>query len=365
MAQETENYAKLLADAQTALSRQSELTAREKELTDEVAEKEKQIAAEREVLRKTVDSTLKKRRSELESSYDGEIGKAEKRLRDAKGRREKAKNQGVRDRIHEETAELREENTELREKFVSILREDHAPAVCRTNFYYALYFPRCFSEFLTLLVCFAVCFAVVPIGIYLLLPQQRTLWLILIYLADIFVFGWLYVLIGNATRNRHAKALKDAVRCRGLIRSNKKKIRVIISSIRREGDDDAYDLGMYDDEIAKLEQELADINAKKRDAVSTFDSVTSTILTDEISVPAKKRIKELTDACAGSRNELEDTQQKLKENKIQIADQYESYIGRDYLEPEKLKALRDILDQGAAANISEAKEVYCSRLEKQ
>lgn len=365
MAQGTENYEKLLADAQTAIARRDELAVREKELAEAVAEKEKKIAAERELLRKTVDSTLKKRRSELESSYDGEIGKAEKRLRDARGRREKAKNQGVRDRIHEETAELREENTELREKFRSILKEDHSPVICRANLYYALYFPRCFSEFLTLLAFFAVCFAVVPIGIYLLLPQQRTLWLILIYLADIFVFGGLYVLIGNATRSKHAEALKDAVRCRGLIRSNRKKIRVIITSIRREGDDDAYDLGMYDDEIAKLEQELADMNAKKRDAVSTFDSVTSTILTDEISAPGKKRIQELTAACAGFRNELEDIEQKRKENKIQIADQYESYIGRDFLDPEKLQALQDILSQGAAANISEAREVYRSRLEKQ
>lgn len=360
MEQGTDYYKKLLEDAGKALAEEKELTDKESELSKSIADMEKQIAAERELLRKTVDSTLKKRKSELEASYDSEIAKADRRLKSAKNRREKAKSQGMRERIQDETAELREENDTLKDKFADVLGENHVPLICRTNLYYALYFPRNFSDFLTLLICFVLCFAVVPIGIYLLLPERRTLWLILIYLADILVFGLIYILGGSA-KTHHMKALKEAAGYRGIIRANRKKIRVITSSIRREGRDDVYDLEMYDDEIAKLAQELSDINAKKRDAVSTFDSVTSTILTDEISEPRRARIKELTDACAESRIALEDTQNRLKEKKIEIADQYETFIGRDFLTEEKLVALRDIMDEGAVENISEAKEIYLSR----
>ena len=52
-----------------------------------------------------VNSTVKKRRDEIEKSYDDELGKLQDKLKRTRTRREKAKNQGIKERINEETQE--------------------------------------------------------------------------------------------------------------------------------------------------------------------------------------------------------------------------------------------------------------------
>ena len=52
------------------------------------------------------------------------------------------------------------------------------------------------------------------------------------------------------------------------------------------------------------------------------------------------------------------TEKVIKDRKIDIADRYESYVGRDFMTKERLKELESILAGGEAANISEAREVY-------
>ena len=50
-----------------------------------------------------------------------------------------------------------------------------------------------------------------------------------------------------------------------------------------------------------------------------------------------------------------------KEKALFITDHYEVYIGKEYMTPEKLAALADIVRSGAASNISDAISVYKSQ----
>ena len=56
-----------------------------------------------------------------------------------------------------------------------------------------------------------------------------------------------------------------------------------------------------------------------------------------------------------------DTEKVIKDKKIDIADRYESYVGREFMTKEKLEELRRIIESGEAANISEAREVYYTK----
>lgn len=93
----------------------------------------------------------------------------------------------------------------------TLFQSDRVPFVCKSPLYYALYFPRGFKEFLTVLITFAICFLLIPCGIYKLLPEQKTLYLAMIYGVDVVVFGGLYILIGNWTKDRHLAALRKDV----------------------------------------------------------------------------------------------------------------------------------------------------------
>ena len=62
--------------------------------------------------------------------------------------------------------------------------------------------------------------------------------------------------------------------------ANDKKITVITGTIRKDRNESLYDLEKYDDEIARLTQELNEVAAKKKEALGTFENVTKNILQD-------------------------------------------------------------------------------------
>ena len=139
---------------------------------------------------------------------------------------------------------------------------------------------------------------------------------------------------------------------------------MITSSIKRDRNENVYDLEKFDDEIAQLNQDLEETSQKKKDALNTFENVTKTIITDEIMGNSRPKLE----ALAGKEQEAEDrlryTETVIKEKKIYITDTYESYLGREFLVPEKLEELKKIMENGTAVNLSEAMEEYRNRGKK-
>lgn len=361
MAQMITDYKTFLEDAKAAVTELSEFTKKEEELRQEELRLERTLKTEQKAVEDSVKATVKKRRDEITGSYDAEIGKLQDRLKKIRSRREKAKNQGIKDRIREETKELRDHNRELKVRMKALFQSHRVPFFCSSGFYYAMYFPRGLKEFLTLLLTFAVCFLLAPYGVYLMLPEKKTLYLALLYGIAIFCFGGLYILIGNLTKDRHLEALREGRTIRSLIVSNNRKIGVITSSIRRDRNEAVYNLEKYDDEIAQLEQDLEQTTRKKKDALNTFENVTRTILTDEIMGNSRQRLEELTEAHHEAESRLRYTETIVKEKKIFITDTYESYLGKEFLTPDRLGELQRIMEQDAAANLSEAMEIYRNR----
>lgn len=361
MAQMITDFKSFLEDAKEALLELEDFSRQAEQLQQEMVKLEKTLAAETKAVNDSVNVTVKKRREAIQGSYDTEIGKLQDKLKKVKSRREKAKNQGMKDRIREETQELYEHNRELKVRMKTLFQQDRVPFFCHSNFYYALYFPSGLKEIITLLLTFLVCFGLIPYGVYFLLPQKKTLYLALIYGAAVLIFGGLYILVGNLTKDRHLEALKEGRSIRGLIASNNKKAAVITSSIKKDRNEKIYDLEKYDDEIAQLNQDLEETSGKKKDALNTFENVTKTIITDEILGNSRAKLDALAVKQQEAEERLRYTETVIKEKKIYITDTYESYLGREFLVPEKLEELKKIMENGTAVNLSEAMEEYHSR----
>ena len=115
-------------------------------------------------------------------------------------------------------------------------------------------------------ITFLICFLVLPCGIYFLLPDRKIWYLVLVYFADIIIFGGLYVTIGNRSRSRYHDALKQGREIRNLLNSMKRRSKLLHTALKKDGNEDIYDLEKYDDEIACAQQELSDIAAKKKES---------------------------------------------------------------------------------------------------
>lgn len=353
-------YSAFLADAIKAVEELNRSKKICEELESEENRIEKELENERLDMNDEISLTIKKRREGISASYDKEIGAEQDRLRRIRSKREKAKNQGIKERIAEETEVLREHNQELGTQMKTVFKQNRVPSFCKTTWFYALYMPGSLKELGILLLSFFICFVAVPLASYFAVPEaNRKFWvLIIIYLIAIFVFGGVYVLVGNKVKMRHLATLKQGKDIRSLIRSNNKKIRVITASIRKDRDEAIYNLEKYDDEIAQIEQELQQISNQKKEALNTFNTVTKTIISDEIINNNKEKIDALEEEHARIEMRLKEAQIHAKEQALLVTDQYETYLGKEFLQPDKLSELAKIIRSERASNLSEAIAVY-------
>ena len=356
MEQAITDYVKFLADARDAVYRLNNDQATAKQLKEQGERQEKELAAAKKAVTDSVNQTIKKRRSEIDTSYDKEIAKGQERLKKARTQREKAKNKGMKERIAEETSELREHNRDLQIQMKTMFQKDKVPVFCRTTFYYSLYYARGLKERLIGFITFLICFLALPCGVYFLLPDRKIWYLVLVYFADIIIFGGLYVTIGNRSRSRYHDALKQGREIRNLLSSNEKKIKVIVHSIEKDGNEDIYDLEKYD-EIACAQQELSDIAAKKKDAISSFENVTRNIIADEIEGNHRAEIEEKEQKLQEVNDSLAQLESSIRQQNIHITDTFGPYLGKEYLNTDKLLGLSKLIQSGTASNITEAIEM--------
>lgn len=352
------DYGTFLREAKSAVMELTDLENQEERLAKQLKQNQKALEAEKKMQEDKISQTTRKRLGEITSSYDKELSKGQEQLKKARSKREKAKSQGIKERIIEETSDLRDDNRRIRLQIKTMFQQKHVPGYCNTNLFYAFYFPRRIRDFLKLLAAAVICFLLLPYGIYLLLPKQTVLFLAGIYFVCILVFGGAYVLMGNHTREHYGEALREGRELRSQIYGNNKKIRRITRTIKRDKNEALYDLQKFDDEIAQMEQNLSETAAKKKDALNAFETVTKNIIADEIIEAGKDRIADMHNLCSQEEKQLRELRETIKTRSLYITDCYGSYLSREFLQPEKLDALADIMQRGTAANLSEAMEQY-------
>lgn len=354
MPQPITDYVAFFDAAKQAVQELDELKQKEKMLQNLEKQLESSFKTKQKQVSETIALTVKKRSDEIAKSYDAEIAKTQDLLKKVRGKREKARNQGEKERIADETQGLKQENKELRDRMKTIFRANHVPGYCAGNFYYSLYLTKGLKETMLLFMVVMLCFLLIPCGVYLILPQKKTMYLIIIYLVDILVFGGLYVKIGNSTKMKHMDCLKEGRTIRNQIAANQKQMKKIAKSIRRDKNETVYNLEKFDDEIAQLEQDKLQAERQKKDALNTFETVTKTIISDEIMENHREEFEQLENDLAKTVEDLKETQSAARTKALYITDHFEVYAGKEYMTLEKLEELEEIITSGKAANLSDA-----------
>lgn len=342
---------KALAKLDDAKQLRSRLVVEDKRLDRQVTATEKAMADE-------ISSMVRARKEAVTASYDKELAADQEKLRKLRMRRERAKSQGKAERIREETAELDDENRVLRTKLLTLFRQNAIPRFCNSRLFYALYMPRDFLDWIIAAVIFLLVFLALPCGIFWGARLENPVILAGIYFGVITAVSLIYLLVNSRLKLPNLNVLRQGRDMRRHLRSNMKKRRVIIASIRRDRTDDYYDLESYNYEIAKLEAELEKVASRKQEALATFEAVTKRVISDEITEAGREELERLKAEYQENKEHLRQVDRRVRELTIQITDQYEGYLGKEFLTYERLDALREILEQGYAATISEAIVAY-------
>ncbi len=327
---------------------------------------EKSIADLEQAIKEEIHKTIKKRRQEIEATFDQQEDKLQSRIKRIKEKREKSKSAKVSQRIEEETASLRQENAQLRLETKTLFRQKHVPSLCNSKLYYSLYFPSCFTDVLLAIATILITLLLIPCGIYfLLLPEEKILYLILTYVLTVLIFGGIYLLLGNRTKEKYSEELRKVKGLRGQIRVNKRKMDVIKRNIRKDRDESSYGLQDFDTEMAKLEQEKSEIALQKKETLAAFDNTTVSIITSEIEAKYISKLTTQREEYEKLKSSLSQAEERIKALTIKIASDYEPFLGRELMTVQKVDTLIQIIQEGNASTISEGVAFYKHSLEKE
>ena len=330
--------------------RKVELDTKEKEAERKVAKKEK--AMEDEIKRVT-----RQRREQLESTFDEQLENLNEKMKTAESNKEKAKKKAVAQRIDTETADVRSEEEELHLTGRSVFKQENIPLLYNNRLFFALYFPSGIGDFGLILLTLALTFFVVPFGIYtLFFDGMGTLYLGLIYIVTILVFGAIYLIV-NKKKYKHLDALNRVREMRKKIRESKKKQRKIKRRIEKDQDESSYDLEAFDQEIEGYRNHITELYDKKKAALLEFDNETAKEIRRQITEEEKEELQGLKEEYRRIYDEGKENLEKMNELSVKLSTEYESILGREVLKVDRLDAMAEAIREGKAENIGEARDV--------
>lgn len=345
----------------------NQLEQKQKQLQEKEDKMRKAIVQEEKSINDEIASTIKKRKAEIENTYDTQLDASRKKMKKAQDKKNKEKSERVGQRMDEETAGVKENTRQLKTEMKTLFKKNHVPGFCRSDLYYILFMPKGVKEILLLLVFILIGLAGIPFGMYMLFSQvilvgkpiaaASYFMAIVIALTIVIVLG-IYFLIFNLTKVKHRDTIAEGRKIRNQMIANDKNIRAIKNAINKDKDESQYELGEYDDKIQQFQSEMDAIAEEKQEALKEFEKTTKATITDEIN---GRRIGKLEDmkrqqqAVEEERNSIDEA---AKEAALGITNKYSKYLGKNICKEEVLNDIINIMETEQIDTISEGIAIY-------
>lgn len=334
-----------------------------KQLEAEDEDLERIIIAKERTIDDEIDGVIKKRKAEVSATFDSQLENTKVEIKKVKSKREKKKSKKVSERIKEETADLRSENDRLQEDIKHTMKNDGVPKIFNTRLFHALYYPKGLADIGIDSVCIVLLFLLLPNIIFrYVVKTDEPIVMGLIYFGVILVFGAIYLAINAKLKNRYHETFKKVKEIRAKILINNKDIKRIKKSIQKDKDESNYGLEKYNKEIKELEDTMDLITSKKKEAIIEFESTQKTVIANEIREKNKPELLNLQQKHDEVHELSKEYSQKVKELEMQLAATYEVYLGKEFMNLEKLEKLIKIMEAREGMVISEAMKLYKAQM---
>lgn len=334
-----------------------------RQLEAEDEDLERIIIAKERTIDDEIDSVTKKRKAEVSATFDSQLDNTKVEIKKVKAKREKKKSKKVSERIKEETSDLRSENNRLQEDIKHTMKSDGVPKIFNSRLFHALYYPKGFTDIGIDLICVLLLFLLLPNIIFrYVVKTDEPIVMGLIYFAVILIFGAIYLALNAKLKNQYHETFKKVKEIRAKILINNKDINRIKKSIQKDKDESNYGLEKFNKEIKELEETLDLISDKKKEAIIEFESTQKTIIANEIREKNKPELLNLQQKHEEVHELSKEYSQKVKELEMQLAANYEVYLGKEFMNLDKLDKLIKIMESREGIVISEAMKLYKDQL---
>lgn len=326
---------------------------------------EKSIASEEKSITDEINSTIKKRKLEIEDSYDERIDENRAKKKAVASKRDKKKAQRINKRIEEETKDVREDNRSLEVELKTLLKKNKAPFICKTKLFYIMFYARGIDEILLMLLSYALYFAGIPAGVMMLAKhfilknsKSASIWSVIIVCAMVILQIIIYFAIYSSTKIGHRDVVEQARSIKDKMKANKRQANAIKNSIRKDKDESQYNLEAYDEKMEKLDKEADAIGLEKQDALQLFENETKQLIIDEINGRRLQAVDDMKAEKGQIENSINEAEKMYSEKALYITNNFAPYLGEELCKEEKLADLIALIDEGEAQTVSEAIALY-------
>ena len=209
-------------------------------------------------------------------------------------------------------------------------------------------------------VVISILLIAVPVVLFFLpmIPQ----WILLVYCVLMSLLSLITVkCVYRGVILPHMDTIIAAQKTRMQIIDNKKRIRKIERNIHKDKNEDMYGLEEFDSNINTLHDDIARIEDEKRSALDEFEKNTKADIISEIDERYQDKITNMESELDKKQTELDELDNLVKKQRIYISSNYEAYLGKEFMNVDKLTELNSIMKAGSADTIAQALSVYNNR----
>lgn len=342
------------------LKEHNDKTERLEKLTETMRDLSKSIEVSEREIRDETEAKVKSGMNSICEGYDQTIAVDRAKLKTIQYEREKAKLAGVKERIEKETADIRQENTTLKEQIREAFKLEQIPMYCSSRIYLALFQTRGAGDAIFYAVSLLIPYLLIPAGFYFI-PGFPAWGYILYY----FLMGTaglsFYRFVYEKTMVGHADTITAARKTKVQIKSNQKRMKKIEKSIRTDKNEEMYGLEKYDFQMNELYDDISRIEEEKKKALNEFEKTAKPDIIAEIDGRYRSRVNLMKSELEKKREENLKLEGLVKEQRIYISSNYEAYLGKAFMNQDKLQELYTIMKSGAAETVAQALAAYKDR----
>lgn len=322
---------------------------------------QKSIASEEKSIEDEIIQTVKRKRDEIESQFEGAFKENKEKEKRLLAKRAKKKNEKVNERVKEETADIREENRKLKTEMDSMFKQNHIPRFCNSKLYYSLFMTKGIMEFLEFLFVVFICMVIVPglvcIAVeeaFLYNVKEIKLYYIIVFLACILLFFFLYIVVLNCTKVKNHSILVEGRKIRDKVKANEKTIRAITNAIRKDKDESQYNLHKYDEKLQEIKEEARAISEERQEKLTNFEQKEKKEITESIRNRRRDGLEAIKNSQRDNNEKLVIGEKAIADQEKLLVDQYQKRIGEEYMDYETIQDLITIIEEGDADSVEEA-----------
>ena len=312
----------------------------------------KAVSSLEKTIEKEKTDLLKKRRADIEAEYQKQLQQAENAVSEAKAKRMKTREQGMKERIEAETKGLKAEIAALKDARSQTVSLTCLPSFCKTDLYYALFSPVGFKEVLAALLIFAVCLVLLP-AVVTAGVRHIAVKILLFILIDAGLIG-LYMLIYHRSLGTGEQAVKKCREITSQIKNSRRVIRKITATIKKDKDDSYYNLSGCDAEITKLTEAKNAIILRRQEALSVFDNETASGIKAEIDGRYVEKLAQAKEDLRQYELAQKELTEKIAGSELSLNSEFTQYIGKENMTHEKLEKMLSLVENEAASGVQDA-----------